>query len=118
MALIDEDAAQVAAEEALRAVGVHDEHLDRAVLMLGIVPGDTFRYAKGEAEALLRDLPWLAAAPGASSEPKPHDGKAVERGRAKAAELGWTAPPGEQDNTRSGVQRRGRAKAAELGWIK
>lgn len=118
MALTDQEAAQVAAEEALRAAGVHADHLDRAVLMLDVKPGDSLRYTIGEAGALVEEMSWLRQPPGADPQ-RPADGKSVERGRAKAVELGWVPPPaGAAVPTGTSLQRRGREKAAQLGWTR
>jgi hypothetical protein len=125
MALKDNEACRIAAEEALKAAGVREDMLDRAVRAVGLQPGDDLSRARIEVADLQRKLPSLFGAAPASPARK-QTGQAVTRARETARADGWdavasaaAAAAGAQARQRSKSNvAKGRERAVELGWTK
>lgn len=117
MALKDAEAALVAAEVALRGVGLSEERAARLAPALDVKPGDTLAHAKLEAEDFVAEYPSLVS--GGTSGP-PQDGRSVsERGAEEAARRGWTpSAGGAARSSTTHAQKAGRQEAIRRGWVK
>jgi hypothetical protein len=124
MALKDQEACRVAAEEALKAAGVREDMLDRAVRAVDLQPGDDRARAQREAEDLKAKIPSLFVVADASGQER----GGVARGREAVRSGGWAeaasaaaseaAARARNEKPAPRVRDGGRQKATQLGWIK